>query len=126
VNLATPADWLQLSGIGSTFASRITNHREILGGFSSIEQVKEVHGITDSLWRIIVPHLKLSAPIFRKLQVNKSSAETMKHPYLSRKQAEVLVRYRQNHGDFRSIEDLRKAGILPAETIERLRNYIEF
>jgi competence protein ComEA len=126
VNSATLDEWLQLRGVGNTFASRITQYRESLGGFATLEQIKDVHGISDSIWRTLTPHLKLSAPIFRKLQVNKLGNDVVKHPYVSSQQAKVLVRYRQNHGDFRSIEDVRKTGIFNEETLRKLSFYIEY
>ena len=48
------------------------------------------------------------------------------HPYLTRKQVEILMRYRVNHGDFEKIEDLKKTGVLDDNIIEKLKPYIVF
>lgn len=126
VNKATSEELLQLRGIGSTFAKRIIEQREKLGGFASIEQIKEAYGIPDSTYHAIVPYLKISTAVFRKISINKTEILHLNHPYLTRKQAEVIIRYRMNHGDFKTSADLKKTGILTDETLEKLNPYLIF
>ena len=126
VNKANINEWLELRGIGSTFAARIVEQREKLGGFASIEQIKIIHGLPDSTYRKIQPHLLISTPIFRKISINKITIDNFMHPYLTRKQVEILMRYRVNHGDFKKIEDLKKTGVLDDNIIEKLKPYIVF
>jgi competence protein ComEA len=126
VNKANINEWLELRGIGSTFAARIVEQREKLGGFTSIEQIKIIHGLPDSTYRKIQPHLLISTPIFRKISINKITIDNFMHPYLTRKQVEILMRYRVNHGDFKKIEDLKKTGVLDDNIIEKLKPYIVF
>jgi competence protein ComEA len=126
VNKANINEWLELRGIGSTFAARIVEQREKLGGFTSIEQIKIIHGLPDSTYRKIQPHLLISTPIFRKISINKITIGNFMHPYLTRKQVEILMRYRVNHGDFKKIEDLKKTGVLDDDIIEKLKPYIVF
>ncbi len=126
VNQATLEEWLQLRGIGRTFAARIIQQREKLGGFASLDQLKEIHGLPDSTFRNITPYLKFSTPIYRKISVNQPNFETISHPYLTRKQVEVIVRYRMNHGNYKNIQDLIKTNVLSVETIEKIKSYISF
>ena len=126
LNRANLDDFLVLRGIGRTFAARIIEHRERLGGFSSLNQLKEVYGLPDSTLHSILPSLRLTATPHRKILVNKSTTEELIHPYLSRKQAEVIVRYRVNHGSFKNMEDLKKTGILTDIMAEKLQAYINF
>ena len=126
VNKANVAEWLELRGIGSTFAARIVEQREKLGGFASIEQIKNIHGLHDSTYRNILPYLTLSTPIYRKISINKITIENGTHPYLTRKQVEVLSRYRLNHGEFKKIEDLKNTGIFSADMLEQLKPYLSF
>lgn len=124
INSATEGELLRLRGIGTTFANRILKQREDLGGFATIEQLREIHGLPDSTFRNITPYLKLSTPVYRKIFINK--IETTSHPYLSRKQVEILVRYRMNHGSFKNMDDLRKAGIFTEVNLDKLKMYISF
>src|SRR3569833_498755 len=47
LNSADSAKLTELKGIGSSFARRIVNYRNRLGGFISKEQLKEVYGMDD-------------------------------------------------------------------------------
>lgn len=126
VNQATHEEWLQLRGIGRTFAARIIQHREKLGGFISLDQLKEIYGLPDSTFRNITPYLKFSTPIYRKISINQPNLQTILHPYLTRKQVDVLVRYRMNHGSFKNMEDLIKTNIFSKEMVEKIKPYIDF
>jgi competence protein ComEA len=126
VNKANVEEWLELRGIGRTFATRIVEQREKLGGFASFEQIRLIHGIPDSTYRNILPHLLTSSPIYRKISINKITIDNFMHPYLTRKQVEILMRYRVNHGDFKKIEDLKKTGVFTDDLLEKLKPYIIF
>ena len=126
INIAKEDDLLRLRGIGRTFAAAILNQREKLGGFASFEQLKEIYGLPDSTLQHIKTQLKFSTPIYRIIKLNKADLNGLTHPYLSRKQAEVLLRYRINHGDFKNSDDLKNTNILTTENIEKLKPYIAF
>ena len=126
VNQAQIKDLLVLRGIGSTFATRIIEHRERLGGFSSLNQLKEVYGLPDSTLHIIMPFLRITTSPHRKILINKSTIEELIHPYLLRKQAEVIVRYRVNHGSFKNMDDLKKTGVFTEIMAEKLKPYLVF
>src|SRR5690606_7965237 len=50
VNSCTQEQLMQLKGIGTGYANRIIKYRDILGGYVDIAQLKEVYGMTDSLY----------------------------------------------------------------------------
>lgn len=126
VNTANFEQWLELRGIGHTFATRIIEQREKLGGFASLDQIKEIHGLSDSIYRTIVPHLKITTAIYRKISINKADVLQLNHPYLTHKQLEIVLRYRMNHGNFKSIADLKKTGVFTDEALEKLKLYMLF
>ena len=49
----------KLPMIGTYLARKICNYREKLGGFYSLEQLKEVHGLRDSALMVVLPHVTL-------------------------------------------------------------------
>ena len=125
LNTAPDDDLLRIYGIGHTFAARITEYRTRLGGFSAVNQLKEVYGIPDSVINIATSNLSLS-PVFRKIYINKAGVEALKHPYLTYKQADVIVRYRINHGTYKNTDDLKKTGVFDDAQLEKLKPYIAF
>jgi competence ComEA-like helix-hairpin-helix protein len=127
INQATQEEWQKLRGIGPTYAGRIVKQRDALGGFSSVEQVAETWGIPDSVFQSIRLQLRPS-PILRPIAINTATAETlMAHPYIKqRRVAEAIVSYRNNHGPFRSADDLRKLQVLKPETVEKILPYVAF
>lgn len=62
LNSATAADFMQISGIGEVKAGDIIAYRDAIGGFKSAAQLKDVSGISDSLFRRIIDYFYLTAP----------------------------------------------------------------
>ncbi len=62
INKADTLTLQQLPGIGSKLANRIVLFRKKLGGFESVEQVRRVYGLKDSVYRIIKPSLFVTPP----------------------------------------------------------------
>ena len=47
-----------------------------------------------------------------------------KKPYLKTKLAKVIIAYRDQHGPFKAIDDLKKIYALDAGTLEKVRPYL--
>ncbi len=45
INIATVGELERLPGIGPVFATKIVNYREDIGGYSSVEELKDIDGI---------------------------------------------------------------------------------
>ena len=124
------ADSLALTtvrGIGPSFASRIIKYRNRLGGFVSINQLKEVYGIDSIKYVQISPQLKIASSIIKQININTSTFDDLKNfPYLTYKQMNAIIAYRKQHGNYKSEKDLSKILILSPETIEKIKPYISF
>jgi len=126
INKATAEEWQKLRGIGPYYAKKIINFRQKLGGFSSIEQIGTTYGLKDSTFQIIKPFLEAS-PVFKQIKINAADEKELKdHPYISWKQANIVVKYRINHGHFANIEELKKVIVFTEEDLTKLTPYLDF
>ncbi len=126
INAASPEEWEQLPGIGPYRARKIVEWRDQLGGFADMEQVADTYQLPDSTFTAIRPYLRVRTPP-ATLSLNLLSArELARHPYLDRRTATILVRYRENHGPFAGPADLEKVRALSTEKRERLLPYLNF
>lgn len=57
INTATVQDLQLVEGIGESRAKNIVAYRESIGGFSSVEELKNIDGIGDKLYEKISPYL---------------------------------------------------------------------
>lgn len=57
LNTCTAEDLMTIKGIGEVKASNIIEYREYLGGYTSVEQIKNIKGIGDSTFEKISPYL---------------------------------------------------------------------
>lgn len=127
INGADSISLLKISGIGPSFASRIIRFRNRLGGFHSIEQLREVYGIDSIKYSQIKDQLLLDLSLIQKINVNNATFDQLKkQPYLSYKQINAILQYRKQHGDFKSLSDLRKIIVLNEEIIRKIEPYIAF
>ena len=125
INEADTASFVELPGIGSKLAARIINFRDKLGGFYSVEQVGETYGLPDSTYQKIKGLLQLSGSL-KKLNVNTSTKDELKvHPYIKWNLANAIVEYRNQHGNFKSLEELKNIALIDEATFNKIVHYLE-
>jgi competence protein ComEA len=124
VNSADTSALVELPGIGSKLALRIINFRNKLGGFYSVEQVGETYGLPDSTFKKIKPFLHINGEV-RKININTATKEELKlHPYIKWNLATMLVEYRNQHGYYKSMDDLKNIAAIDETTLLKLSPYL--
>jgi competence protein ComEA len=126
LNLADTSQLKSINGIGAVLAKRIIKYREALGGFVSNGQLKEVYGL-DSLVVERIEKASFTADDFhpKKLNINLLDEPALSsHPYFSKKMAKVIVTYRFQHGNYSSVDDLRKIETLDKRTLDKVFPYL--
>ncbi len=125
INTAKIEDLQQLEGIGAGYAKRIVQYRNSLGGFVDIAQLQEVYGIPPSTFEAIKNQLMLKDKSIKTVNINTATVETLtQHPYLNPKQANAIIKYRTQHGNFKSVEDLKKIYAIPNDVFEKVKGYL--
>jgi len=128
INTCDTTALMSLKGIGSVLSKRILKYKDVLGGFYRIEQLKEVYGVTAETYDLIKDYIVVSSlDGIKKININKVDAISLaKHPYLSPKDAKLIVNYRDQHGSYVNIEDLTKIGTLSDLAIAKIAPYLIF
>ncbi len=125
LNVADTFDLQEIRGIGSVYAKRIVAHREKLGGFVHVEQLREVWGIDSLTYARMLPSVYIASPVLRKINLNQADIKTLRnHPYLDYYQAKEIYLHRMKHGDFQSVEQVRDVNLMDAETFARVAPYL--
>ena len=125
LNTADSATLVNVNGIGPTFASRILKFRNRLGGFVSKEQLKEVYGLTPEHYETIAPNVTVAQNAVNKININKATIDELKsHIYFKYNVAKAIVAYRDQHGAFKSKEDLKQVALVDDVFYNKIEPYI--
>jgi competence ComEA-like helix-hairpin-helix protein len=121
INSATVEEFDALPLIGEGRAKAMVRYRDYLGGFVSTEQLREIKMLPDSVLEVILPRVKTDGKVLKYLNIN---ADTLRHPYLPKPMATIIVNYRVQHGAYENVEDLSKISLLDAEIMRKLAPYL--
>ncbi len=114
INSADTAEFAVLKGIGAVLSSRIVLYRKALGGFYSVEQLKEVYGMPANIIDENRSYLSVDSIAISKIDINRVSLRRLKrHPYINFYLAKAIVEYRKENGTIKSVDE-----ILSSEEVE--------
>tara|TARA_Y100000589_G_scaffold328039_1_gene371267 strand:+ start:100162 stop:100914 length:753 start_codon:yes stop_codon:yes gene_type:complete len=126
INTADTTEWKKLYGIGKVLSKRIVAFREKLGGFYSVEQLKEVYGLKPETYEQIKPHLYFDENFtIKKLDINNLEAKKLAaHPYIDWDLANLIVAYRKQHNGFKTVYELNRTGLVNEKLYRKLVPYL--
>lgn len=123
LNLADSAALDALPGIGGWFASKIIEHRNDLGGFSHKEQLMDIYRFDKEKYDGLSDLVTVSPENVSPYPLWTLPADSLrKHPYIPDSEtAKAIVLFRENNGRDRwTVDNLREAGVISAETAEKI------
>lgn len=126
INLADTLELEDIKGIGPAFARRIFRYRERLGGFRSPEQLLEIFGMDTARYEDMLPQVMIDTTVRSRININTAEyTELIRHPYLNKNQVRAIIRYREQHGAYRSVNDLLNIHLVKEEDMRRLGPYLK-
>ncbi len=127
LNSADSAKLTRINGIGPAFAKRILEYRKRLGGFLNKEQLKEVYGIDADKYDQLKNQVSINPTRITKIKINHVDFEGLRRfPYLTNKQTNAIIQYRNQHGNYNSIDDMRNIVILNDDILRKIEPYLDF
>ena len=123
VGVADTTELKKIPGIGSGISKAIVGYRNRLGGFYSLEQLREVRFVTPEM----MEWFKLDSISIRQLPVNRAGLDRLRnHPYLNFYQAKVILEHRKKHGEIKSLSQLSLYEEFTEKDLKRLSAYFSF
>jgi len=125
INTASETDLQKLKGIGAAYSKRIIAYREKLGGYISVDQVREVYGMTDELYNGISANLEVNGEPVRKININTADFKTLiSHPYIDKKITNAILNYREFAKKIKSTDELVKEKAISRSEYDKISKYI--
>ena len=118
----------RLPMIGEKLSARIIKYRDKLGGFIAVVQLKEVYGLSDSTYGIIVDKVFVEKQFKpRKLLINKVDyTELRKHPYSNHAFIKLVLAYRNIHGAYADVDAIKGVQQIDLEVVRKIEAYLSF
>lgn len=127
INGCDSAALVALPGIGPVLSARIIKYRKLLGGFASVEQLREVYGLPEETYEMIKGRLYADSSGIRKISINSSGyKELFRIPYIEKYEVTAILKYRELEGRINGIEVLEENKILTPEKAEKVKPYLDF
>ena len=127
LNTCDSASLEALPGIGPVLSARIIKYRNLLGGYASVEQLREVYGLSEETFDLVKKRVSADAGLVKKININSADyKQLIGLRYLEKGDIQAILKYRELMGRIESIEELVKNNIITAEKAEKVKWYVEY
>ncbi len=125
INMAGADEWQMLYGIGPVLSERIVKYRKALGGFVTTNQLAEVYGISQEVFKDMHNFLYCEGMQVETININSASVSRLRsHPYLDFYEALAIVESRKTKGKYNKVEDVRNVLSLEDDKWNLLKHYL--
>ncbi len=125
INTSDSLELIKVKGIGPYIAMKIIELRTKLGGFYSKEQLREVYRVDSARYAEIEPFLTVDPFEVKQLNINKATVDELKnHPYIRYNIANSIVSIRQQHGNYKTVDDIKKSHLVTEDVMRKIAPYL--
>ncbi|MFA6260216.1 MAG: helix-hairpin-helix domain-containing protein [Bacteroidia bacterium] len=125
LNSTDSVQLVSLYRIGPALTHRILEYRDKLGGFLELEQLREVWGFDEDILYDLSGKITVNPSLAKRWELNTVSLEVLKtHPYFKYKLSNAIINYRNQHGPFQALADLKKIVLVTDSVYEKITKYI--
>jgi DNA uptake protein ComE-like DNA-binding protein len=127
LNTCDSAELVALPGIGPVLSARILKFRNLLGGFASVAQLKEVYGLPPETFEMIKDRVTADTTRILRIKINTAEYRDLsRFPYFEKYEISSILKYRNVEKKIKSLNELVENKLLTADKASRLRPYLRF
>jgi DNA uptake protein ComE-like DNA-binding protein len=127
INSANSDELRASLGLSSWLANRTVSYRDILGGYINAQQLKEVYGFNDSIFRTVEKHVIIDTCNIVKIDINNVEFnKLLKHPYFDYNTTKSLFNTRNKIGSFSSFDQLKLIDGINDSIYNKVKYYLYF
>lgn len=127
LNSCDTSDIVRIPGFGSKRARKIVEYRQKLGGFHSLEQLREIYILQNVDLALCEKYFSINAADIRKINVNTATyKELLAHPYFDAYLAKTITQHRAKSGKIHDLDEFQKITHAYPELIAQLKHYLTF
>jgi DNA uptake protein ComE-like DNA-binding protein len=126
INTVKFSELMQIRGMSAEIAGRIIKYRELLGGYYSLHQLREVYGMEGSLFSTLEDKLIVSPEVINKFSLRDVEyKQLLRHPYINKDQVNQIFQLKEFYGDSISLRHIITNKIIDDSLLIQLSPYIE-
>lgn len=126
LNTADTTQLKSIRGIGSFYAKQIVELRERYKGFRSFDQLLDLYKVSEQTLTILSEHTLIDTTTIQRIDLNSCTLEDLgRHPYLTWKQARIILAYRDQHERFRSVKEIMRTDVISDSVYLKIAPYLE-
>jgi competence protein ComEA len=127
INLSDSASLVELPGIGPVLSGRIIRYRRLLGGYATIDQLKEVYGLKAETYDIIKDRVFADSSVIIRININSAGYKELSHiHYFEKYEISAILKYRELKGRIPGISDLTENKLITTEKANKVRPYLKY
>jgi DNA uptake protein ComE-like DNA-binding protein len=125
INICQKEDLEKIPEIGEQLAKRIISYRNLLGGYYSLNQLREVYNIKNDIVENASQYFTIDTFQIQKIRLNFYDSKNLpKHPYIKQENWRRILEYRGINGAFKNADLLLKQGLVDSATYIKIAPYI--